>query len=269
MFHYSPGSAPLIVSLPHVGTTVPDEFKERMTAEGRAVADTDWYVDRLYEEAPGLGAAMLRAEHSRYVVDLNRDPSGQPLYPGADNTEVCPTRTFDNKPIWLIGQTPDAGEIEARIERHWRPYHRQLGAALEEMRQRHGLAVLVDGHSIRSMVPRFFQGRLPDLNFGTAGGASADRRLTHFIFEGLEAAKGYTAVRDGRFTGGYITRNYGRPKVGVHAVQLEIAQLTYMEEKPPFRYRPDLARNLKPVLRRMLETALEWAAAAKARQQAG
>jgi N-formylglutamate deformylase len=237
-----------------------------MTAEGLAVADTDWYVDRLYEEAAGLGAGLLRAEYSRYVVDLNRDPSGAPLYPGADNTEVCPTRTFDNRPIWLQGEAPDADETKARVETYWRPYHRRLGEGLEEVRQAHGLVVLLDGHSIRSMVPRFFQGRLPDLNFGTANGASADRRLTHFVHEGLEAAAGFTAVRDGRFTGGYITRHYGRPKAGVHAFQLEIAQLTYMEEKPPFRYRPDRARNLKPVLRRMLETALEWAAAEKRRR---
>lgn len=266
-YHLTGGTTPLVVSLPHVGTRLPDDLAARMTEYGRAVADTDWYVDRLYDEAAGLGAATLKAEYSRYVVDLNRDPTGKPLYPGADNTEVCPRRTFDDKPIWLPNESPDEAEVAARLDAYWRPYHECLKSLLAAARERHGLAVLIDGHSIRSQLPRFFQGRLPDLNFGTAGGVSADRRLTHFVYEGLEAARGFSAVRDGRFTGGYITRTYGQPREGIHAFQLEIAQVTYMEEKPPFRYRPDRARTLKPVLRQMLETALAWAEEAQSRRK--
>jgi len=268
-YRLTEGDAPLLVSLPHVGTAVPPDLMERLTPEGQLLADTDWYVDRLYDHAEGLGATVIRAQYSRYVVDLNRDPSGRPLYPGADNTEICPLLTFDGKPIWRQDAAPDAVEVAHRVDEFWRPYHACLSETLERIRAKHGLAVLVDGHSIRSHVPRFFDGRLDDLNFGTAKGLSADRRLAQFIFDRLRAASGYTSVRDGRFTGGYITRTYGQPKRGVHAFQLEIAQATYMEEKPPFRYRPDRALRLKPVLRQMLETALEWAEEVKRRRPGG
>ena len=256
-FRFSAGSTPLVVSAPHVGTEVPPGIAARLTDAAQGLPDTDWHVDRLYAGARALGATTLFANLSRYVVDLNRDPSGKPLYPGADNTELCPTRTFDGEPIWR-GSPPDAGEIAERIERYWRPYHAQLRTALDETRARHGIAVLLDAHSIRSVLPRFFQGRLPDLNFGTADGASCAAELSDRLYAALEDP-GFTRVRDGRFKGGYIARAYGRPVEGVHAAQLELAQSAYMEERPPWAWREDMAARIAPAIGRMLEAALSWA----------
>lgn len=259
LFRFQPGETPLIVSAPHDGTLVPPEIVKRFTPQARALPDTDWHVSRLYDFAAGLGASTLTATHSRYVVDLNRDPSGEVLYPGADNTEIVPTTTFDRAPIYRDGQTPDPAEVAARVERWFRPYHEQLQSEIERVRARFGFAVLFDAHSIRSEVPRFFRGVLPDLNLGSVRGQSADTELARRAFAVLEGAPGFSAVRDGRFTGGYTTRHYGRPAERVHALQLELAQKTYMNEAPPFAFREDRAAELRPVLRRLLETLLDWA----------
>lgn len=258
IYDFTPGSAPLLVSIPHDGRSIPDDVAERMTGEALRIPDTDWHVGRLYDFARELGAGVLAARHSRYVVDLNRDPEGAALYPGADNTEIVPLLTFDREPIYRDGAVPDEAEIEGRVARFWRPYHDRLAAEIGALRERHGVAILFDAHSIRSVVPRFFEGTLPDFNFGTARGASADAALARSAFRPLDSAEGYTAVDNGRFTGGYITRTYGAPADGVHAIQLELTQRTYMDESHPFGYRPDLADRVKPVLRGMLAAMVDW-----------
>lgn len=259
IFRFEAGTTPLLVSCPHVGAHVPPHLAERMTPAALEVPDTDWHIDRLYDFARGLGAGMLVATHSRYVVDLNRDPGNKSLYPGADNTEVCPTSRFDKEPVYKDGQAPDAAEIARRVERYWRPYHDVLDAELRRLKTRHGIALLFDAHSILSRVPRFFEGRLPDLNLGTGGGVSADPALIARLSEVVNTAQGFTAAVDGRFKGGYITRHSGRPAASVHAVQLEMAQCIYMDEAPPWTWREDLAAQVRPVLRRLLETMLTWA----------
>ena len=258
IYDFTPGTTPLLVSIPHDGRSIPDDIGERMTDEALRIPDTDWHVGRLYDFARELGAGVLAARHSRYVVDLNRDPEGRALYPGADNTEIVPLRTFDLQPIYRDGAAPDEAEIERRVARFWQPYHDRLSAGIAALRERHGVAVLFDAHSIRSVVPRFFEGTLPDLNFGTARGASADAALAESAFRALASADGYSAVDNGRFTGGYITRTYGAPADGVHAIQLELSQRTYMNETHPFDYRPDLADGVKPVLREMLAAMVDW-----------
>ena len=261
IYDFTPGTTPLLVSIPHDGRSIPDDIAERMTGEALRIPDTDWHVGRLHDFARELGAGVLAARHSRYVVDLNRDPGGAALYPGADNTEIVPLRTFDLEPIYRDGAAPHEAEVEERIARFWRPYHDRLAAETGALRERHGVAILFDAHSIRSVVPRFFEGVLPDFNFGTARGASADAGLAASAFRALSSAKGYTAVDNGRFTGGYITRTYGAPAEGIHAIQLELSQRTYMNETHPFDYRPDLADGVKPVLRGMLAAMLDWARA--------
>lgn len=261
-YRFVSGSTPLIVSLPHDSTHIPDNIARRMTPPALATPDTDWHVAKLYDFAEGLGASVLTAANSRYVVDLNRDPSGEALYPGADNTEICPLRTFDQEPIYRPGQEPDATEVERRIETFWRPYHARLAEVIAETRRRHGVAVLFDGHTIRSRVARFFTGELPDLNLGTAKGASVAPDLGAQVFAILDRSP-YSAVRDERFTGGYITRTYGRPAEGVNVLQLELTWRTYMEEGPPFAYLPDRAGRLKTVLRAMVECGLTWANAGR------
>ena len=253
---------PVIVNVPHAGIVVPDACAARLTAEARRCPDTDWHVEKLYAAvAPEHGATLMWAGFSRIVVDLNRDPSGIALYPDASNTGICPTSTFHDEPVYRNGMSPDATEIAQRVRQYWRPYHAQLAAEIERIKARHGYCVLLDGHSIVSEAPRFFSGRLPDLNLGTADGASCDPTLADAAFAVLAGARGFTAVHNGRFKGGYITRHYGRPAEGVHALQLEMAQSCYMEEIVESRhaeYDSERATPLKKVLESLIQTLLAW-----------
>ena len=258
LWELSRGDAPLIIDVPHAGKHLPDAIALRLTESARAVPDTDWHVDMLYAFARGTGATILVATHSRYVVDLNRDPSGAALYPGADNTELCPSRTFANTPIYAEDDLPTAREIAARRNVFFDPYHAVLGAEIQRVRARHGYAILLDAHSIGSEVPRFFTGRLPDFNLGTVQGASCAPEAQALATEVLAHAEPFTHVVNGRFTGGYVTRHYGQPDHGVHALQLEMAQSAYMDEAPPFRYDPGKAASLIAVLERLVFTLSEW-----------
>lgn len=259
LFRLHQGVAPLIVSMPHVGTHLPAAIADTMTPIARHVVDTDWHVERLYDMAEDLGATTLAATHSRYVVDLNRAPDNRPLYAGADNTELVPLTTFDHEPLYLPGQEPDQAEVGRRIKTFWRPYHERLAAEIARLRERHARVVLWEGHSIRSRVPRFFEGRLADFNLGTGSGISCDGELAARIETEAAAANAFTSVLNGRFKGGYITRQYGKPEAGVHAIQLELSQITYMEEDLPFRYLPETAEPTKAVIARLLGVALDWA----------
>jgi N-formylglutamate deformylase len=250
--------------MPHAGTYLPIRIAERMTGQARHVPDTDWHVERLYDMAAGLGATVLTATHSRYVVDLNRPPDNRPLYPGASNTELCPLTMFDFSPIYLPGQEPDDAEVAARIEAYWRPYHDQLYRELARMQVQHGVAVLLDVHSIPSRAPRFFPGRLPDLNLGTVDGTSAARELVERAWGVCRDADGFSAVLDGRFKGGYITRRYGQPDRNVHALQIEIVQAAYMREGQPWAWEPAKAEPLRQVLGRMIGTLADWVSRAAA-----
>jgi len=252
------GSAPLLVSLPHAGTTIPGDLAPRLVERALAVEDTDWHLDRLYAFARDLGASVLVPRHSRYAIDLNRPPENTPMYAGSNNTELVPTRFFTGEPLYRAGHMPDDADVQQRLARYWRPYHDALAAELARIRVQHGHVVLWDGHSIKSEVPWLFDGKLPDLNLGTAGGASCAPDLRAALMNVLAAQDRYTHVTDGRFRGGYITRNYGRPADGMHAVQMEMCCSTYMEEQPPFALDPRRAAQVEPVLRSLLETTLAW-----------
>lgn len=263
-FHLHRGQRPLLISMPHVGTHVPPALAQRLTPEAQQVPDTDWHLETLYAFAREMGIGVIAATHSRYVVDLNRPPDDTSLYPGQDTTGLCPLDTFDKQPLYLSDAArPDAAEIAARRAAIWQPYHDALNGELQRLRRLHPAVLLWDAHSIRSVVPRFFEGRLPDLNLGTAGGSSCDTGLAEQLLAVARADTQFSAVLNGRFKGGHITRHYGRPVSGIHAVQLEMAQCCYMEEAPPFSYRPDLAAAVQPVLRRLLETALAHVEAAR------
>ena len=249
------GTRPLLVSLPHDGTRVPDAIAARLTDSARGVPDTDWHVSRLYDFARGLGASVLVPTHSRYVVDLNRGEDDTSLYPGQNTTGLCPVRQFDGSPVYLDGQEPTEGEVRGRVEAYWRPYHDALAGELDRLRAEHGRVVLWEGHSIRGELPWLFPGRLPDLNLGTAGGASCSPELAERLARALARQDGYDWVANGRFKGGHITRHYGRPELGVEAVQLEIAQRCYMDEAS-FEWDAAKAAQLQEVLRVLLEAAL-------------
>ena len=252
------GDSPLLVSVPHAGTHIPEAIAAAMTGAGRALSDTDWHVDRLYDFVTTAGVGLLVATHARYVIDLNRPPDDAALYAGRI-TGLVPAESFAGEPIWRPGHAPDNEDRQHRLEHYWRPYHRALAAELAAIAERHGHAVLLDGHSIRSRVPSLFEGRLPDLNLGTFDGRSADPALAELAWSTLDAAPGFSAVRDGRFKGGYITRGYGRPEAGIHALQLEIAQACYMDEAEPAHYDPAAAEPLRTgVLRPLVERLQAW-----------
>ena len=250
--------SPLIVNVPHAGRHVPDAIVLRLSSAARRVPDTDWHVDELYRFAADAGATLIAATHSRYVVDLNRDPSGAALYPGADNTELCPTRTFAGESVYLPAEEPQDTEVAARRATFFDPYHVLLAAEIARVRDRHGFAVLLDGHSIASRVPRFFTGRLPDLNLGTNDGTSCEPSLQALATDVIAAASDFTHVVNGRFKGGYITRHYGRPADGVHALQLEMAQCAYMDEADPEPFDAARAAPLVRVLERLAIALTEW-----------
>ena len=253
------GTAPLLISMPHTGTFLPPEISARLTHEALKLPDTDWHLERLYDFVDRLGASVIIATHSRYAIDLNRPPDDASLYPGRDTTGLCPVDTFDREPLYREGLQPDDSEVQRRVDAYWEPYHTALQTELGRLRGRCDRVVLWDAHSIRSVVPRFFQGKLPDLNLGSAGGLSCDRSLAQRLLQMAQDHPSYTAVLDDRFKGGYITRRYGRPSEGVHAIQLELAQLTYMRENHPYSFDEGLAATLRPLLDRLLREALRWA----------
>jgi len=258
LWNLQQGDGSVIVDVPHAGVGIPEALAARLTREALARPDTDWHVEKLYDFAAEFAATLMCATHSRYVVDLNRDPSGGALYPGADNTEVCPTRTFANEPIYRDGEAPRPQEIAERVDAYFTPYHARLAAEIERVRARHGFAVLLDGHSIRSEVPRFFAGTLPDLNLGTADGASAAPSLQARAEAVLKGAEDFTHVVNGRFRGGWITRHYGRPHEGVHVLQLEVGERSYMDEAAPYPWSPARAAALVAVLRALVATLADW-----------
>ncbi|MGE0498501.1 MAG: N-formylglutamate deformylase [Ramlibacter sp.] len=255
-FQLHRGTVPLLVSMPHVGTQIPDELKDRYLPRALAVEDTDWHLERLYDFLPALGASVLVPHVSRYVIDLNRPPDDAPMYPGASNTELCPTRFFTGDPLYRDGAAPDAAQRARRREAWWQPYHEALQGELNRLRAEHGFALLWDAHSIRSQIPWLFEGRLPDLNIGTASGAAAHAAITNAVAAACAGMPGLTSVVNGRFKGGYITRHYGQPAQQVHAVQLEKCQSLYMQEQMPFAYDDTLAAGIQPVLQRMVSAAL-------------
>lgn len=250
------GEGPLLVSVPHAGTRLPADLPQRLTPEARALPDTDWYVDELWSGAVGLGAGLLVAQYSRYVVDLNRSPDDRPLYPGA-GTGLVPDLSFSGAPLYRDGAQPCREESRRRVAECWRPYHAALTNELKRLRRRHGFALLLDAHSIRSRVPRLFEGRLPDLNLGSFDGASAAPELIRLAGAHLRDWPDCSCVVDGRFKGGYITRHYGRPADGVHALQLEMAQSLYMQEDPPARD-PRRMAAVQPLADAFVEVLLGW-----------
>ncbi len=253
VFNVRQGDGPVILAYPHSGTLVPDEIAGRFNAQGRLLRDTDWHLPRLYD---GLldGATHVEATFHRYVIDANRDPSGASLYPGQNTTGLVPLTDFDDQPIWKPGAEPTDQDRAMRLERFHAPYHAALRAEIERVRRRHGVAILYDCHSIRSVIPFLFEGRLPDLNIGTDNGKTAAPSIQQAAAEvAAAAAPTFTHVVNGRFRGGWTTRHYGQPQTGVHAIQMELAQATHLAgESPPFAYDAARAAPLRDTLSALL-----------------
>jgi len=251
------GDTPLLLSIPHMGTYLPADIKQRLKPQARTLPDTDWHLDRLYDFAQDIGAGVLMSTHSRYVVDLNRAQEDTDLYPGQVKTGLCPLQTFDGEDIYEDGEAPDAVEKLNRIATYWLPYHEALAAELARLKGIFGYAILYDAHSIRAEVPRLFERRLWDLNIGTAYDSSCDPAMSQAAL--AAAASGdYSAVLNKRFVGGYITRHYGRPADHVHAIQMELTWDLYMDAGAPFHYHEEKSEHLKPILQRVLQSLLGW-----------
>ena len=255
-FHFQQGRIPLLISIPHLGTEIPADVRSQLTDAASETADTDWHLDRLYDFALRAGASMLGARYSRYVIDLNRPASGESLYPGQTTTGLCPTETFRGVPLYREGGGPQPHEVQRRLEAYWKPYHAKLREELDRLRAQFGAVLLWEAHSIASVLPRLFDDKLPDLNIGTQDGRTADASIQARV-ESAAKASGLTWVANGRFKGGYITRHFGAPKDGVHAVQLEMCQSAYMNESAPFDFVDERAGKVEAVLRDMLRGALD------------
>jgi N-formylglutamate deformylase len=252
------GTKPLLVSVPHCGTEIPAQQQRRYTERALQVEDTDWFLDRLYGFAKALGASMIVPRYSRYLIDLNRPSENLPMYPGQNNTELCPTRHFTGEAIYRAGHEPDEAEIQRRVALYWRPYHEALGAELARLHAAHGHAVVFDAHSIKSELPWLFEGTLPHMNLGTVQGASCAPSLREALAAHLGGQTQYSHVVDGRFKGGHITRHFGKPEAGLHAVQLEMCWRAYMDETPPYRWHEERAAEVRPLLQALVQTMVEW-----------
>lgn len=257
-FRFKAGSLPMLVSMPHAGTDIPDEVADSLAPCAAARADTDWHLPELYDFLAEMGISTISARWSRYLIDLNRPPENTNLYPGLDTTGLCPLDTFGRERLYRAGMEPDQAEVQRRLARYWQPYHTQLQAELARLKAVHGRVVLWEAHSIASIVPRFFEGKLPDLNFGTAEGTSCAPGLQDAVLAVARAQDRFSVALNGRFKGGHITRHYGQPAQGVHAIQLEKCQYLYMHEAPPFEYRPQVAATLQPLLHDMIGAAVDW-----------
>ena len=255
-YEFIQGTTSLLISMPHPGLLLPAEVADLLTPEARALPDTDWHMPQLYGFASQMGASLLMARYSRFAIDLNRPEDDTPLYQSA-TTGLFPDILFDGTSIFRPGATRSDESKAACKERIWRPYHGKLMAELNRIKGEFGYAVLLDAHSIRGEIPRLFDGKLPDFNIGTNDGKSCAKSLSDAVVEVLDAP-GYRQVLNGRFKGGHITRHYGQPARAFHAVQLELAQRTYMNEHAPFDYRPDRAEKVQPILQRLVQTMIDW-----------
>lgn len=255
-FHFTAGKLPLLVSIPHAGTQLTPEVDAGLSDAARGLPDTDWHIPLLYDFVRDLGASVLIGHYSRFVIDLNRPADNQPLYTTA-TTGLYPETLFDGTPTFAEGKTPGAAARQGYLDNIWQPYHQQIQQELARLKAEHGYALLFDAHSIASVIPRLFDGQLPDINIGTNSGESCSTAVIEAIKDVCAAQSDYSWVVNGRFKGGYITRAYGQPQQGLQAVQLELAQLNYMDETPPFAWQQDRAAQLQKVLKPMMQAFLQ------------
>jgi N-formylglutamate deformylase len=254
-FRIRHGNSPLLISIPHLGTEIPEELRDCYSKAAMDLSDTDWHLDRLYNFATRFDATVIRPRYSRYVIDLNRPATGESLYPGMVTTTLCPLETFRGEALYKPGMEPTDVEIARRVATYWRPYHDALKSELTRLRSGHDNVLLWEAHSIASLLPRLFDGKLPDLNFGTSDGDSCGETVIAGALDAIRDSD-VSWVLNGRFKGGFITRKYGSPQSGVHAIQLELCQSTYMEEFAPFEWRADLASNVAPLIEGAIAGAL-------------
>jgi N-formylglutamate deformylase len=247
-FEFHQGDSPLLISFPHDGTDIPSDLLGKLTKAGKSNSDCDWHIAALYGFIDDLDISYIKPKYSRYVVDLNRSAEGELLYPGQVETGICPLNNFNGESLYLANEDPDKSEIESRVENYWRPYHQHIRNELQRIKNKHGHAILWDAHSISGEVPLLFDGHLPDLNFGSANGASCDEPLMNELIRMTQENSDYSVVLNQRFKGGYITRHYGDPKNSINAIQLEINQNNYLSQAKPLKIDEEKAKKLTSML---------------------
>ena len=250
------GQKPLILAQPHGGTHVDADIFKRLNDKGRRLADTDWHINRLYD---GLidDITVVQSHIHRYVIDANRGPDDESLYPGQNTTGLCPLTDFDGNPIYHQGEAPNDDEIEQRRIRYHQPYHDALKEQIHRLKKRHHSVIVYDCHSIRSHIPFLFEGQLPDFNIGTYNGNSCHQTIEDKVNDICSQAKDYTCIVNGRFKGGWTTRHYGQPDAGIHAIQMELAQSTYMQQRAPWTYDSVKSEQLRTILGPILNALIE------------
>ena len=250
-YDFIEGHSPLLVSMPHSGLKLTPTVANTLTPEALALPDTDWYIPQLYDFLEAMGVSVIKANYSRYVIDINRPEDNKPLYAGK-TTGLFPHILFNEKSMFKPGAVADKAHQHACIENIWRPYHQQLAAALTRIKQKFGYAILFDAHSIPAQVPMIFEGTLPDFNMGTNGGVASAPKLLQAAEQTISGTA-YTQVSNGRFKGGYITRSHGQPSHHVHAFQLELSQATYMQDAVGYALDDKKCAQLKPQLKALIE----------------
>lgn len=255
-FELHQGTKPLLLSLPHNGLEIPESILSKLKPFAHSAPDTDWFVDQLYAFAKELGASILKPRYSRYVIDLNRSPDDVSLYPGQNTTGLCPLKAFTGEAIYLDGQQPDHNEVVHRRTQYWQPYHSALHAELVRIKQQHGKVLLWEGHSIQPELPFLFEGKLPDLNLGTANGASFPDEFLSKFTDILSQQSRYTWVSNGRFKGGYITRHYAEPDARIYAFQLELSQSAYMDNSYK-HFDAEKAAPVQDLIKQLMHTGLD------------
>ena len=230
--------SPVVVEIPHAGTDVPSRFLATLVAPARSLGrDADLYVDSLYADAPDVGASLLIARVSRYVIDLNRGEADV----DADVVENGPQAPrYNHGLVWRTTSDGDRAlsrpltrlELEDRLDAVYRPYHRALATELERKRQKFGVAVLLAAHSMPS-VGRSTGGApgvvRADVVPGTRGRTTAAVALIDAV-DALARTRKWSVRHDDPYAGGFATQHYGRPENGVHAVHVELSRRLYLDE---------------------------------------
>ncbi|MGK7389273.1 MAG: N-formylglutamate amidohydrolase [Candidatus Cyclobacteriaceae bacterium M2_1C_046] len=233
VFNFKEPSAqkvPILISVPHSGTFFPEDIKADFKPEQlSSLEDTDWYVEKLYDFAPSLGMSMIVANYHRWVIDLNRNPESKPLYDDGRNvTALCPTSTFNEKPLYHEKRIPGAKEIDRRLENYYKPYYEKISETLDSFINEFGIALLWDAHSIKQYVPGIKKEIFPDLIVGDNDGKAAGDGISMIALDNLETER-YNLAYNKPFKGGNITRHFGNPAQNQHALQLEMTKINYMD----------------------------------------
>ncbi|WP_411029920.1 N-formylglutamate amidohydrolase [Spongiimicrobium sp. 3-5] len=249
---------PIVISVPHSGTGFPKEvkglYKKRMR---KHLDDTDWYVHKLYKFAPSLGITLIRANLSRWVIDLNRDPKSVPLYNDQRLiTSNTPTTDFFGNKIYKSSSfEPDQEEKTRRLKAYYNPYYDKLMALLAERKKQFGHVLLWDAHSIRHRVSTIQETPFPDMILGNNDEKTASPLLINTALKGLRSGN-FKVSHNSPFKGGHITRYFGKPEENVHTLQLEMNKILYMDDNE-ITYNKTRAKQVQKVLKHTMETLIE------------